>query len=172
MDIEGNELTAIGHIDILRDDEVIYTFENPAPGAQLSYTDNSAQQGNNTYKVIPYSTTGDNGLDVEGTVYCGVVVPELPTNVVLTLDGDVATLTWDAPTQGEGGGYINPDGLIYTIYDTSYGEIIADGITGNSFSITVPIYEGMQYGFNLAIGVRNAAGTNEEGPITSRPQSR
>lgn len=94
MDIEGNELTAIGHIDILRGDEVIYTVENSAPGAQLSYTDNSAQQGNNTYKVIPYSTTGDNGLDVEGTVYCGVVVPDLPTNVVLS-----STVTWQ-PSPG------------------------------------------------------------------------
>lgn len=161
VDLEGNELTAIGRIDILRGEEVIYTFENPTPGADYSYTDNGAQQGNNTYKVIPYSTAGDNGLDVEATVYCGVEIPDLPTNVVFTIDGDVATLTWDAPTHGINGGYVNPDELIYTIYD-GYGNVIADNITGTSFSLTVPFYEGQQYGLSIAIGVRNVAGINPD----------
>lgn len=162
VDLEGNELTAIGRIDILRGEEVIYTFENPTPGAEYSYTDNGAQLGNNTYKVIPYSTAGDNGMDAEATVYCGVEIPDLPSNVVLTLDGNMATLTWDAPTAGINGGYINPDQVIYTIYDTSYGNVIADNITGNSFSIEVPIYDGDQYGLSLAIGTRNEAGMNPD----------
>lgn len=162
VDLSGNELAAIGRIDILRGEEVIHSFENPDPGVNLSYTHNGAQQGNNTYKVIPYSTAGDKGMDVEGTVYCGVEVPDLPSNVVLTLNDDVATLTWDAPTTGINGGYINPDEVIYTIYEPSYGNTIADNVTGNTFSITVPITEGKQYGFSLAIGCRNAAGENPE----------
>jgi len=162
VDLSGNELTAIGRIDILRGEEVINSIDSPTPGAEYSYTDNNAVQGNNTYKVIPYSTTGSNGLEAEGTVYCGVEIPELPDNVVLTLDYNVATLTWDAPTKGINGGYINPDEVIYTIYETTYGDVIADNITGNSFSITVPIREGRQYGFNIAIGTRNVAGVNED----------
>ena len=162
VDLEGNELTAIGRIDILRGEEVIHSIDNPTPGAEYSYTDNGAQLGNNTYKVIPYSTAGDNGMDVEATVYCGVEIPDLPSNVVLTLDGNMATLTWDAPTVGINGGYINPDGVIYTIYDTSYGNVIADNITGNSFSIEAPFYDGVQYGLSLAIGTRNEAGMNPD----------
>ncbi len=157
----GKELSEIGRIDILRSEEVIHTIENPAPGSECSYVDNDAKQGYNIYKVIPYTADGDNGLEVVDTVYCGVEVPELPSNVVLTLDGDVATLTWDAPTKGVDGGYINPDEVIYTIYETNYGNEIADSITGNSFSVSLSIYEGRQYGFNLAIGARNIAGVNE-----------
>jgi len=162
LDLAGNKLSAIGRIDILREGEVIHTIENPTPGDSYSFTDDNARQGDNTYRVIPYATTGENGLEAEATVYCGVEIPDLPGNVVLTLDNDLATLTWEPPTQGINGGYINPEDVVYTIYETTYGETIADSITGTSFTIALHIYENRQYGFNLAIGTRNIAGTNED----------
>jgi len=162
VDLAGAELTAIGRIDILREDSVVHSFDSPVPGADYTYTDNTAQQGYNNYKVTTYSAEGDKGLEAEGSVYCGVEIPDLPGNVVLTLDNDVVTLTWEAPTKGINGGYVNPSEVIYTIYDTSYGDVVADDITGTSFSAKVTIYENRQYGFNLAIGVRNVAGTNED----------
>ena len=60
--IDGTDLAADGitKIEILRDGTIIHTIEQPAPGAQLSYTDQGADLtvGTHKYQVIPYGAYG------------------------------------------------------------------------------------------------------------------
>ena len=167
QNLKGEELTEIGRIDILRGDEVITSISNPAPGSECSYTDTGAQQGNNTYKVIPYTADGKGGAVAEASVYCGVEIPALPGNVLLTLNDDQVMLTWTKPTQGIHGGYVSEEGMYFTIYDPTYGDVIADGITGTSFTANVTKIENRQYGVSLAIGVTNVAGSNDDVMISN-----
>lgn len=52
---------------------------------------------------------------VTTTVFIGKDVATSPSNVNLTLNNKVATLTWDAPTVGLNDGYINPDEVTYNV---------------------------------------------------------
>lgn len=57
--INGNALTAnISRIEILRNDEVIKTLENVAPGSEQNYEDVVPSVGKYTYQVIPYDADG------------------------------------------------------------------------------------------------------------------
>ncbi len=63
------------------------------------------------------------GLDEKTSVYTGVVKPTAPTNVKASLDGDKIILTWDAPTIGVDGGYIDPQKLTYMVMRSDYTYI-------------------------------------------------
>lgn len=57
--IAGDALTEnIAKIEVLRNEEVVKTFENVAPGAELSYVDEVPTAGKYAYQVIPYDATG------------------------------------------------------------------------------------------------------------------
>jgi len=112
-----DRLTEIESIEIYRgnDNTSIHTFVNPKPGEKLSWTDDSPMQGWNTYRVVAYTTeaAGEKQL---ASAYVGYDLPVAVTNLkAVETDGKVE-ITWDAPTQGQNGGYVNPDELTYTIY--------------------------------------------------------
>lgn len=136
-DNAGNTLTALGHIDIYRGDVKIGTVDNPAPGSCQTYTDNNAAQGDNVYKAIAVNSDGEESEAAETTVYVGVDTPSSPENVRLTLEGNNAVLTWDAPAVGANGGYIDPSRLTYSVYASIYDGVIKEGIKDTRWSVDV-----------------------------------
>lgn len=123
--VEGNALSVISSISVLRNNKVIKTFSSPAPGEALTFEDSNAKQGNNTYTVVCENTIGT-GFSASTEVFVGHDYPGLVSNVhAVDNDGSV-TITWDAPTQGANGGYFDADALTYIVVRANDEQIVAN----------------------------------------------
>lgn len=100
-------------INVYRDEELVHTFESPAPGAALSFTDSGITNGTHTYKAVAY-LSGMEGAKAEYTAFIGVDIPMAVTNVKATENGNDIIVTWDAP-MGVNGGYVGADVVTYTV---------------------------------------------------------
>lgn len=147
VDMTGNTLTALEKVEVLRGDDVIKTFSNPAPGERLEYVDNGASRGLTTYRVAAYSADG-RGREVFATVFVGINTPApVPSVSVVestTKPGQV-TLTWTAPTTDVDGNPINPDKITYEVVERNgiYTQtVIKSGLRGTSYTYQcVPVGE-------------------------------
>lgn len=68
--INGQDLSAITAINILRNDTLIYSFNAPQPGEHLTYTDQLQSNGVNYYFIYPLANDGK-GRAVIDTVMTG-----------------------------------------------------------------------------------------------------
>lgn len=112
----GATLSAIDRIDIYRGNNTtsIHTITGVKSGAAVSWVDTDAIQGFNTYRVVASNSHGA-GEKAVATAYIGYDFPVAVTDLTLDDDEGLPVLTWTAPTQGQNGGYINPDELVYRI---------------------------------------------------------
>ena len=111
----GGALTALSKVELYRGDELINTFETPALGATLTWTDASAQAGYNTYRVIAYASDIV-GAEASTTVYVGPDTPNAVTALTVAAAADGFTLSWTAPTKGVVlGSDLDASALTYTI---------------------------------------------------------
>ena len=125
-DLVGNALTDLNGIDLYRGDNKIATI-SAAMGEKVTYVDNEATHGFNDYKVIAHNDF-DYGFETATRVFVGYDVPTAPVGPTATTKGNQVVITWAAPTTGANGGYINQEGLTYTI-KTIKGSVVADGLT-------------------------------------------
>lgn len=67
--------------------------------------------------VTPSNDAGE-GIPRMVRVYVGLDKPEMPENITGAASADNLSLelTWETPTEGANGGYVDPDGLIYEVY--------------------------------------------------------
>ena len=118
-DIGGNALNSISRIEIYRKaegDHLIKTFDNVAPGQQLTFTDSEALNGFNIYTVTAYAGE-DAGEPYVSPVYVGIDTSLPPAEVKATADNSKATLTWSqSPQKGLHGGYVDVASLTYNVY--------------------------------------------------------
>ncbi len=87
-----------------------------APGERVSATVETAQ-GMNTITIVP--RVGDEtGKESSVNVYTGVAVPSYVTDLKTEVSPDMLsmTVTWNAPTEGMEGGYIDPETVTYAVY--------------------------------------------------------
>ncbi|MDE6416489.1 MAG: choice-of-anchor J domain-containing protein, partial [Duncaniella sp.] len=97
--MSGNALTSIDKVELSRNGTVVNTWQNPAPGQSLTFTDKPAEGGDMLYSVAAYNADGA-GLVSEVSVAVGFDYPEVPSNVKMvetSTPGEV-TITWDAVT--------------------------------------------------------------------------
>lgn len=88
-----------------------------AAGQALTYKDDKALNGNNTYKVFA-EYNGKKGIDVTKTIWVGTDISEPVKNLkAKTIDGNMhVKLSWEAPEKGENGGYFNINDISYTVW--------------------------------------------------------
>lgn len=121
--INGSALSTPVEVKLYRNDVLIKTFNNVTAGQTLTYEDNDGQEGTNTY-----SATAENDYGIGETasvvVYLGIDKPSAVKNISVeeTENGHV-TISWDAPTEGVNGGYIDPSELTYTVKRNGWKEI-------------------------------------------------
>lgn len=86
----GNELTGNLSVELLRDGEVINTFDNVEPGTALNYVDNADDLtiGNHTYQVVASNDKGIGQKSDEVTVYLDAIL-EVPYTSDLTQEGTI-----------------------------------------------------------------------------------
>ncbi len=135
----GADLSAISKIEVLRDGNLVYTFENVTPGQACSFVDEVGKEGDVTYRVVAYNEAGA-GNPAEVTTFVGIDVPAAPTNLRITdsaTDPGMITVSWDAVTTDRNGQPINPSLVTYTIaeYEAGYGWVdMKTGITDTFFT--------------------------------------
>lgn len=119
--IGGADLTEnIAAIEILRDGETIQTFNDVAPGTDVTFNDADEvlTNGNHTYQVIPYNAEGKPGRKSDKvSVFIGVDAPQ-PVPSLATIDGgDYIVFSWEpVAEEGVNGGYVNTEKVGYSIW--------------------------------------------------------
>ncbi|MBO6296914.1 MAG: choice-of-anchor J domain-containing protein [Prevotella sp.] len=137
---EGLALASLTKVEVYRDNEIVKIFNNPNVGQQLNFEDTNISNGNHTYKVVAVNGVGQ-GEGVEQSVFVGVDIPGAVTNLNFVYDYEThtSTVTWDAPTVGANGGYINPDALTYNVRRFRKDDPQAIGLTEKTFEDEVTI---------------------------------
>ena len=133
-DVAGDAVESISAINIMRDGEVVKTFENPQPGEALTFTEDGLQTGMATYEVVCINAYG-NGPVVTSQAWVGIDYPSAPLNVKVSLNADGhPVITWDNP-EGAGvyGGYVDNSSVTFAVYQTSNGRWVAMDVDGNSY---------------------------------------
>lgn len=165
--VDGSALTALTKAEIYRGGELIQTMNAPAVNTSLTYTDNKAKQGNNSYKVI---VSNEKGAGVESimTAFVGVDVPDASHNIVLKEVNGKAVITWEAPTEGVQGGYINPSKLTYSLLRVigSAEVVVAESISELTFTDDPGITEG-QSGVVYYVFAESTSGMGKGYPSNS-----
>lgn len=158
----GNALTAIEKIEVIRDGEVFKTISNPTPGAHFSVTDEEAVNGFTTYEVVAYNEAGK-GLAAAKRAYVGIDIPQKPTGVHLTdnFDGTV-TLSWDKVTTGQNAQYIPEGEVTYNVYAIKNGNPTAIKTDLEETSITIDgiAQTGQQSRFYYGVQSQTEAGAD------------
>lgn len=115
-------------------DVLLATYtEDLTPERLITFVDENAAEGNNTYRVYTYWKYGRGqddvkafvGLDTPGAVVNFQAKPESQKKV---------TLTWEAPVKGQQGGYIDPEATLYKLtrrLSDDWGTWEYDEATGN-----------------------------------------
>lgn len=159
----GDALTTITSIDIYRDDELIKTITEAAPGSHQTYTDTDPANGFNTYSVVASNAAG-RGIPVERTVYAGIDIPVAPENVLLSdnLNGSF-TISWDNVVMGQNGMYIPDDGVTFNVYSVLNGsyQLLKGDIQGTSYVINGISQTGAQSRVYYAVSATTEAGTSD-----------
>ncbi len=121
--LDGKALNKIDKIEIYRGNNLVTSLPGLTPGMAFNYTDTEAVAGFNTYSIVAYNEYGA-GLKSEKTVFVGEDLPVSATNIqAVDMGNGNVKLTWDAPTLGQNGGYIDVEKLTYRItnVDGKYG---------------------------------------------------
>lgn len=126
-------------------------------GQKMSWVDEKASAGINTYYVVPCNDNG-NGVKDSINVFIGEDAPGPVTNITIENNTESVTLKWDAPTIGMNEGYVNPNGLKYTIVRYPGAMEVAKDIAERTF--TDSDFSGQQC-FYYTIQAKNDNGVGE-----------
>ena len=125
--MDGTLLKSISKVTLYRGEEKDKVGEllNVEPGKHYSIVDEEAMNGRLLYTVVAANDKGE-GQPASSSAYIGIDSPLAPVGLDVTdnLDGTF-TLSWNAPTDSKNGGYVDPDELLYTIYQLKDGEPVA-----------------------------------------------
>lgn len=133
---DGSDLSTISSILVFRDDmpQAVKTFEAPAPGSNLSFTDTGLSTGMHTWTAVP-TLSGEEGARSQVEAYVGVDTPKAVTEAKATetADGSVK-ITWQLP-EGVNGGYVGEENLSYTIVrnNGADGTVLTYSAQGTSY---------------------------------------
>ncbi|MDE5772889.1 MAG: hypothetical protein K2H86_00345 [Muribaculaceae bacterium] len=135
LDMVGKAIPADTDITVTATTDAGSKSATLKPGAKGKVTVPAFADGFTDVYVSTSSKDGQ-GPSVYNTVYVGLDTPLAPNNVQYTIDRDNLgfNITWEKPTGGQNGGYINPDDLKYAIYSQggagNYNKISdADGLS-------------------------------------------
>lgn len=168
LNLAGNDLAELTAIEIKRGETSVKTFEHPQMGASLQFVDNGVAEGLNIYSVVARNSMGE-GAAVSDTVLVGIDVPLAPQSATFVDEGDGSgLLSWSKVSEtGENGGYVNPDEVVYTIYDAD-SKVVADEVQGVSYELTSLNNEMPQVLTYFSVVAKNSKGESE--PVQSNTQ--
>jgi hypothetical protein len=121
-DLNGDVLSSISKIDVLRNNETapIHTFTSPAVGADLSWTDTAVPNiGMNTYKVVASNDKGE-GQSASASAFVGVYTTPYIENFATKAAADLYTVNYKGvPVNNNYGWSYNANKYMdYSVYVT------------------------------------------------------
>lgn len=162
----GTALSSLTKVDIFHGNETTpaHTFATAQPGQQLSWTDNVSQMGNYTYRVVASNDAGA-GTKAEATAYVGPDKAKAVKDLTLSETGGKPVITWQAPTEGINGGYVNSDKTFYRITricdHSTLNRVLAARHQGTTFTDNGLDPEASQYFVGYEVAPVTAAGEGE-----------
>lgn len=169
--INGEALDALTALHVYNSDgQMIKEITDVTPGQQLAMS-LDASQGWNTVSVVAANAAGD-GWPLQERLYVGLDQPTSVANFSLTWaetptgkSGYTAHLTWDAPTVGLNGGYVDPSTITYTIYkydDEAYTYLPLGSVDGETeVDVTILDATDAQDLYLFGLSAANAMGESD-----------
>lgn len=153
----GSDIT----VSILNDDKTAVTGK---PGSQQNVTID-AYTGINEIEITP-ALGGVKGQTKKYEVYCGIDIPGRVTNLVADVQENnlEAYITWDAPTVGLNGGYVDPEGITYWLctYDKVTDSYKQYAELGKIPEYPMFVKEGKLATYDVIIQAVSSAGASSE----------
>lgn len=164
VDAAGKTLSQLERVDVKLGLYVVASKECE-PGENVS-VEIDTEQGDNQITVIPYNVSGA-GTESRISVFTGVDLPADPTDAVATVQADGSVLiSWQAPTVGQNGGYVDPAKITYNIYSSdAENNSVASRVNATSYTFT-PANDSPKV-IRFQIFARNEAGGSEKGAKTN-----
>lgn len=159
--INGEAITSFTKAEVYRDSLLIATIEEGLTASgKVTFVDNGEgmEHGFHTYKVLACNENG-NGRATEQTIYVGVDTPLAPQNVEAYDNVDNIVITWEAPTGGVNGQYVDTESLSYMIETSSYDTIARD-LTTYTYTHEMDM-TGKQDIIQFSVMAASAAGISE-----------
>lgn len=135
--MNGQDLASLTKVEVLRDGDLVKTFEAPGVGAALSFVDEMEAGGNVTYSVVGHNAEGE-GLTATVSAFVGFDIPAPVTSASIVgtdVDGQ-AKVSWE-PVTTDIHGLTFPEGKVtYTLatYNGSGWVPFVEGIEGTSYT--------------------------------------
>lgn len=162
-DVNGDAIDALTKVEVLRDGELVKTFEAPTPGEALSFTDALDKGGNHTYSAIAYNENGGS-RKASTTVFVGFNIPAQPASatVVETATPGEVMVSWEAVTTDADGKTLPQGSVFYHIceYGTYGWEIKYSDIHDTKYTFQA-VEEGEQDFVQYAILAESEIGQAE-----------
>ena len=169
---DGGQLTSLTVIDVYRNGSLkpCYTFTDVQPGKSYTWTDTDVEQGEYTYRVVPFNENGQ-GEEAVVSDWVGLDSPVNPGNTKIVMNADKqAVVTFDKVAEkGRHGGYVNPDDVTYVLcryvendYSNHWHEVTdwTSALTLTDQRTTLD--DGVQQAYiNYLLVAKNEAGTSE-----------
>ncbi|MDO4510372.1 MAG: choice-of-anchor J domain-containing protein [Bacteroidales bacterium] len=125
----GQLIGNVQSVSVKRNGEVIKVFNGGAPGEEMVFTDeNAPAAGMTDYTVFASNGSGE-GMNATTSVWVGHDIPAEVTKLGITNTKEGgAELTWEAPTTGAHGGYIDAASLTYKVTRMPDAVVVAEGV--------------------------------------------
>lgn len=135
-----------------------------AAGSEVKVEVKGVSPAMHTISVVPSNEVG-NGPETKTTKWIGKDTPKGVTNLILkkTEGANGLTLTWDAPTEGANGGYLDAGNLKYKVVRYPDNKVVAPDLTETTFSETIEEGPLSSYWYDVTA----YAGVLEAEPVTS-----
>ena len=139
--IAGEELSALTKIEVLRDGDVVKTFDAPSVGGALSFKDEGLTAGTHKYQVIPYNEDGIGEKSEELSVKVTAAV-DVPYTFNLTQDLTDLLTVIDNNNDGKTWSYSSSTGTYYSYSETNNADdylvsLPVNLVAGKNYLVTV-----------------------------------
>lgn len=134
--VNGTSLASISRVEITRGGQKVNEIASPVPGSVIE-RDVPTEQGDNRFSVRAYNEKGE-GEALEISVFTGDDIPLPPSNLRMEVRDGRAYLSWDAPTEGENGGFIDPATLTYEIQRRTDFQYVETSYRGTEYVDILP----------------------------------
>lgn len=134
-DVDGGQLTGELTYRVSLAGKVL-SEGSDIPGAEVKAPVEVESRGNCQFLV---EVANESGTARPATVwrYVGMDDPKEVENLTVTVDGMVATLTWDLPETGVNGGYVDPAAVRYIIVRGPYDQLLSSDHSGDTYVETL-----------------------------------
>lgn len=159
--VGGTTLASISKIEIKRDNVLVHTVSDIAPGAKFSWNDDAIPAaGEHTWEVTAFNDKGS-GEAASAKAYIGYNKPAAPTNVSMTeTQNGKVHVAWNAVTTDANGLTLPAGSVKYRVVDAGdVTKVYQDNISGTEADFTA-LTSGQDF-VQVAVFAFNEGGVSE-----------